>query len=101
MGLTKEYQQAREWVKDLSFDIDDKFHNFEVSTEQSRGRLPSDSRRSCRSRFASSAAFSPHITSQETTRCIWTRPSTWPIASFPCSILCAMVLPVPLAFFAG
>lgn len=32
MGLDDEYQRAREWVKDLSFDIDDKYHNFEVSS---------------------------------------------------------------------
>lgn len=30
MGLTDEFNRAREWVKDLSFDVDDKFHNFEV-----------------------------------------------------------------------
>lgn len=31
MGLTEEYERAREWVKDLSFDVDDKYHNFEVN----------------------------------------------------------------------
>lgn len=30
MGLTDEYERARNWVEKLSFDIDDKFHNFEV-----------------------------------------------------------------------
>ena len=30
MGLTDEFERARNWVEKLSFDIDDKFHNFEV-----------------------------------------------------------------------
>lgn len=31
LGMVNEYERAREWVKDLSFDVDDKFHTFEVS----------------------------------------------------------------------
>lgn len=31
MGLDDEFKRAREWVKELSFDLDDKFHTFEVS----------------------------------------------------------------------
>lgn len=30
-GLTDEYRRARDWVEKLSFDLDDKFHTFEVS----------------------------------------------------------------------
>jgi hypothetical protein len=29
-GLTDEYRRARDWVEKLSFDLDDKFHTFEV-----------------------------------------------------------------------
>ncbi|KAL8280633.1 hypothetical protein RQP46_006956 [Phenoliferia psychrophenolica] len=36
MGLTDEFNRAREWVKDLSFDVDDKFHNFEARHRSSR-----------------------------------------------------------------
>lgn len=30
-GLTDEYRRARDWVENLDFDLDDKFHTFEVS----------------------------------------------------------------------
>lgn len=30
MGLNDEFERAKNWVKDLSFDLDDKFNNFEV-----------------------------------------------------------------------
>ncbi|KAK4703773.1 hypothetical protein P7C70_g2433, partial [Phenoliferia sp. Uapishka_3] len=39
MGLTEEFNRAREWVKDLSFDIDDKFHNFEITIRVLGGLL--------------------------------------------------------------
>lgn len=38
-GLTEEFERARKWVKDLSFDIDDKFHNFEASSRPARGTM--------------------------------------------------------------
>jgi hypothetical protein len=36
MGLDDEFKRAREWVKELSFDLDDKFHTFEVSVNVQR-----------------------------------------------------------------
>ncbi|ORY88760.1 glycoside hydrolase [Leucosporidium creatinivorum] len=39
MGLNDEYKRARDWVKDLSFDIDDKFHNFEITIRVLGGLL--------------------------------------------------------------
>lgn len=39
-GLKDEYQRARDWVAELSFDLDDKFHTFEVRTRSGGTCLP-------------------------------------------------------------
>ncbi|KAI5481705.1 mannosyl-oligosaccharide alpha-1,2-mannosidase, glycoside hydrolase family 47 protein [Pseudohyphozyma bogoriensis] len=39
MGLKDEYERARAWVKDLSFDLDDKYHNFEITIRVLGGLL--------------------------------------------------------------
>lgn len=38
-GLKDEYERAREFVKTLSFDLDDKFHNFEITIRVLGGLL--------------------------------------------------------------
>ncbi|GAA5828288.1 hypothetical protein JCM3770_004951, partial [Rhodotorula araucariae] len=38
-GLDDEYQRARNWVADLSFDLDDKFHTFEITIRVLGGLL--------------------------------------------------------------
>ncbi|GAA5979464.1 hypothetical protein JCM11641_005403 [Rhodosporidiobolus odoratus] len=38
-GLKEEYQRARDWVADLSFDLDDKFHTFEITIRVLGGLL--------------------------------------------------------------
>ncbi|KAK4050154.1 mannosyl-oligosaccharide alpha-1,2-mannosidase [Microbotryomycetes sp. JL201] len=39
MGLDDEFQRAHKWVKDLSFDIDDKLHHFEITIRVLGGLL--------------------------------------------------------------
>ena len=41
VGLDDEYKRARDWVASVNFDLDDKFHTFEV---RRRPRLPARSR---------------------------------------------------------
>ncbi|BGP14426.1 hypothetical protein JCM10213_004549 [Rhodosporidiobolus nylandii] len=38
-GMTEEYQRARDWVAGLSFDLDDKFHTFEITIRVLGGLL--------------------------------------------------------------
>jgi hypothetical protein len=38
-GLTDEYKRARDWVANVSFDLDDKFHTFEITIRVLGGLL--------------------------------------------------------------
>ncbi|GAA5824425.1 hypothetical protein JCM10212_000785 [Sporobolomyces blumeae] len=38
-GMREEYQRARDWVADVSFDLDDKFHTFEITIRVLGGLL--------------------------------------------------------------
>lgn len=111
-GLEDEYKRARDWVAAVSFELDDKFHTFEVrrvdGLVQARpcrvGSYRAGAQRNLahirlltrRSRSASSGACSRRTTSRaRRTRCSSTRPSTSPTVSSPHSTRCARS-PLPL-----
>lgn len=93
-GLTDEYRRARDWVENLDFNLDDKFHTFEVSLVLAPFNLGKSvltfADFANRSRFASSEGCSRRTTTlARTTGCSWTRPSTSPTACFQPSKRCA------------
>jgi hypothetical protein len=36
LGMNDEYERAQDWIRQLSFDLDDKYHNFEVRLTRER-----------------------------------------------------------------
>lgn len=84
MNMTAEYSRAREWVKTLSFDLDDKFHTFEVNcllATRSDGILTNIC--CIRLLFASLEGFSRRTACRARIPYFWKRPSSWPTGCYP------------------